>query len=300
LTPRRPAVPLREIERRPILVIVHLDHAAELLEVGPGCGALNPQQAIERMRAGRRNGEALQHVQRARRGLDVVALEQRPLVANLRRDQIASDEDAEALVVGATELLAPQEHVFEGGPTRHGVQPAARREMRDWLVVAAERLDRASRHLDAAEHVDLRHVHQPCLLNHAGLVAYLQDFVSNADNQPESRHIQRPLIVSRRDEASDFLSIRSRVNGGLDLEIEWKQLRPRFVAVRRQLRVERHARFVGQADRDKRAARAFRAVDERWGNAPRLRDRARRGQCRFGFGDEVSSTAMRTRCFVAP
>src|SRR5581483_4582043 len=139
-------VPVQEVELRSGLVL-HLDHAVEMLEVQPRRRALDTEQRLDVVGVSRVLGEALQPSHGDRGRLLVVPLEERPLVSDLRRDDPSGDAKAELVLVGASELITAQKDVLESEALREAVEPAAEREVGDGFLRRAQPLHRRRRQL---------------------------------------------------------------------------------------------------------------------------------------------------------
>ena len=135
--------------------------------------------------------------------LDVIALEHRPLVADLAGDESAGERQRERGGIGQAELRAAKRHVLRVHARRDAVEVAAHGEIRDGHGGFAERLHGLGRDLNIAEQIHLIDFADAGFLNDLVLLLHLKNLAGFADAEALGIEVERAEVVARRHEAAD-------------------------------------------------------------------------------------------------
>lgn len=130
--------------------ILHLEHAAELLEVGGGGATLDAEQLPGGLRAERGVGVLFEFEHRGRGRLEVVPHEEGAVVADLPMHKLPGQAEADRRIAGEAELFDAEEDVLQLVAARDPVEPAAHREVGDRHLGLAQGLHRLGGDLDVS------------------------------------------------------------------------------------------------------------------------------------------------------
>ncbi len=266
--------------------VAGLDHAGEFAEVDAGGIAFEAKERFEAFSTLGAVGHIFHGGDGGFFGLDVVALQHGPLVADFAGGEGTGEGKGEPLGVGEAELAAAEANVFGVEAGGDAVEPAAHGEVGNGDAGFAEGLDGLGGDLNVAEEVDLADFADANFLNDVVFFLHLQDFTGFAHAHALGVEVEGLEVVARGHELADergwqgaeAFAGRGLAFGGIE-EAE--------LGGGGEVEGGEAVGFVGEADSVEGTADAFGGVEEGGGDGavcgevPGLRDGG------FGFFDEL-------------